>query len=101
MLNWRIFGYTSSKSSKETVSVGEKEQELIRERAYSLWEDDGCPQGKSDYYWFKAAEQIAAKRTFLGSLSTFFKKIIGSMANKFRTLRIKPFLKKRSKYSGT
>jgi DUF2934 family protein len=30
----------------------------IRELAYRLWEVEGCPEGKQDYYWNRAQEII-------------------------------------------
>jgi hypothetical protein len=33
-------------------------EELIRERAYHLWEQEGCPDGRADLHWCMAAEQI-------------------------------------------
>lgn len=34
--------------------------EHIRERAYALWQADGCPEGKSDAYWVIAEQQVRA-----------------------------------------
>lgn len=31
----------------------------IRERAYRLWQEEGCPEGRSDVHWDMAAELIA------------------------------------------
>jgi hypothetical protein len=33
-------------------------EQLIRERAYHLWEQEGCPDGRADMHWCMAAEQI-------------------------------------------
>ena len=33
-------------------------EQLIRERAYVLWEHEGCPDGRADVHWCMAAEQI-------------------------------------------
>ena len=30
----------------------------IRERAYSLWEADGCPEGKEMDYWLRAEQDL-------------------------------------------
>ncbi len=30
----------------------------IRERAYHLWEQDGCPHGRADEFWERARELI-------------------------------------------
>jgi hypothetical protein len=33
-------------------------EQLIRIRSYQLWERDGCPQGRSEEYWFRAKCEI-------------------------------------------
>jgi hypothetical protein len=33
-------------------------EERIRERAYQLWEHDGCPHGQDREYWERASELI-------------------------------------------
>jgi hypothetical protein len=33
-------------------------EQRIRERAYHLWEADGCPHGNADEYWERARELI-------------------------------------------
>jgi hypothetical protein len=33
-------------------------EQLIRIRSYLLWERDGCPQGRSEEYWFRAKSEI-------------------------------------------
>jgi len=32
--------------------------ELIKRRAYAIWEKEGRPQGKHDEHWRKAAEEM-------------------------------------------
>jgi len=34
-------------------------QERIRRRAYQLWEQEGCPEGRADVHWDQATELIA------------------------------------------
>ncbi|MCZ7658243.1 MAG: DUF2934 domain-containing protein [Xanthobacteraceae bacterium] len=34
-------------------------EERIRKRAYQLWEEEGCPEGRADAHWDKAAELVA------------------------------------------
>ena len=34
-------------------------QERIRERAYRLWEAEGCPEGRADVHWDQASELVA------------------------------------------
>jgi hypothetical protein len=31
----------------------------IRERAYRLWQEEGCPEGRADVHWDMAAELVA------------------------------------------
>ncbi|WP_236898206.1 DUF2934 domain-containing protein [Devosia sp. SL43] len=35
-------------------------EDQIRQRAYQLWEADGCPEGQDQAYWFKAMAEIAS-----------------------------------------
>lgn len=38
----------------------ERERERrIRERAYRLWQEEGCPEGRSDLHWDMASELVA------------------------------------------
>ncbi|MBR1606014.1 MAG: DUF2934 domain-containing protein [Alphaproteobacteria bacterium] len=33
----------------------------IREAAYYLWQNAGCPNGNDDYFWSQAIEQLNSK----------------------------------------
>ena len=35
-------------------------EEMIRKRAYELWEQAGCPDGRSYEFWFAARAEIEA-----------------------------------------
>jgi hypothetical protein len=35
-------------------------EQLIRERAYQLWMAEGCPEGRADFHWHVAREQVLA-----------------------------------------
>jgi Protein of unknown function (DUF2934) len=35
-------------------------EQLIRERAYHLWIGEGCPEGRADFHWHVAREQVLA-----------------------------------------
>jgi hypothetical protein len=35
--------------------------EQIEQRAYSLWDADGRPEGRDQDYWFKAVTEIASE----------------------------------------
>jgi len=32
--------------------------ERIRQRAYQLWQEEGCPEGQADKHWERARESI-------------------------------------------
>jgi hypothetical protein len=49
-------------SSSETKEGLEQE---IRERAYFLWEQDGCPEGQSEDYWARALDQHLRDRAYV------------------------------------
>ena len=34
-------------------------EDRVRERAYRLWVEEGCPEGRSDIHWDKARELVA------------------------------------------
>jgi len=38
--------------------------QMVRERAYFLWEMDGCPHGGADEYWHRAHEQHLRERAY-------------------------------------
>lgn len=44
--------------TKEKAMEVDREQ-AIRERAYALWERDGCPDGKALEYWLHAELEIS------------------------------------------
>ena len=33
----------------------------IRERAYAIWEEEGCPEGNDREHWLRAEAEIAAE----------------------------------------
>ena len=39
---------------------GERDRDRrIRERAYRLWQEEGCPEGRADVHWDMATELVA------------------------------------------
>ena len=38
-------------------------EEMIRKRAYVLWEQAGCPDGRSYEFWFAARAEIEAAQS--------------------------------------
>ena len=49
--------------SKRTEALEEREK-LISHTAYKLWEEDGKPDNRSEYYWFEAIKKLNSKTTF-------------------------------------
>ena len=39
--------------------------QIVRERAYLLWEMDGCPDGRADEHWNHAHEQHLRERAYV------------------------------------
>jgi len=38
-------------------------EERVRQRAYRLWVQEGCPEGRSDAHWDKARELVAIEES--------------------------------------
>jgi len=41
----------------------------VRDRAYQLWMQDGCKEGRSDQYWFQAEREFHSKDDQAADLS--------------------------------
>jgi hypothetical protein len=39
-------------------------EQRIRERAYRLWEQEGCPEGRADAHWDQASELVAIEDNY-------------------------------------
>jgi hypothetical protein len=39
--------------------------QIVRERAYLLWEKDGCPHGRAEEYWHSAHDQRLRERAYV------------------------------------
>ena len=39
--------------------------QVVRERAYRLWEQDGCQSGRTEEYWHRAHEQHLRERAYV------------------------------------
>ena len=40
-------------------------EQAVRERAYHLWEQDGCPDGHTDEHWHRALDQHIRARAYV------------------------------------
>jgi hypothetical protein len=63
--NWPIFGaragFAISWRAREAIGMSDLEH-AIRRRAYELWEDAGCPEGRSDEFWHAARAELKDDR---------------------------------------
>jgi hypothetical protein len=39
--------------------------QIVRERAYLLWEEAGCPHGRAEEYWHRAHDQRLRERAYV------------------------------------
>lgn len=39
-------------------------EQTVRERAYFLWQQDGCPEGRAAEYWHRALDQRLRERAY-------------------------------------
>jgi DUF2934 family protein len=40
-------------------------EQAVRERAYLLWEEEGCPEGRAEEYWHRALDQHLRERAYV------------------------------------
>ena len=52
----------SMQGGQYVTSVSVEHEELIRKRAYFLWQGAGCPEGRAEEFWMRAVELEAAAR---------------------------------------
>jgi hypothetical protein len=45
------------------------DEQKLRERAYQLWMQDGCKEGRSDQYWFQAEREFHTEGNQAADLS--------------------------------
>ncbi|OYX69471.1 MAG: hypothetical protein B7Y95_18210 [Rhizobiales bacterium 32-66-11] len=43
------------------------EQDKIRHKAYQIWQEEGCPEGRSDVHWDMARELVAQQENYLST----------------------------------
>ena len=44
--------------------------ERIRERAYALWEEEGCPAGRAEHHWLSGGSSLPSPETYRAELAT-------------------------------
>jgi Protein of unknown function (DUF2934) len=55
------YGDNVEKSSETKLGL----EQSVRERAYLLWEKDGCPEGRAEEYWHRALDQHLRERAYV------------------------------------
>jgi hypothetical protein len=43
-------------------------EQRVRWRAYKMWEDEGCPEGRSEIHWEMARELVAIEDNYRSTL---------------------------------
>ena len=43
-------------------------EERVRERAYRLWQEEGCPEGRAEAHWDMASELVAIEESYRDTL---------------------------------
>lgn len=67
-------------------------ENAIREAAYYNWQNAGCPQGKDEYFWSMAVEQLNGKSA--SSVSCGTKKACASKSSSTSAAKKKTAAKK-------
>lgn len=49
-----------------TTSLASDREARIRQRAYELWVEDGCPDGRASAHWTRAETLIAGEEALAG-----------------------------------
>ncbi len=53
---------TTTATAKKTAQVSNVD-EVIRRRAYEIYEQEGCIHGRDQEHWLRAEAEVAGKRT--------------------------------------
>ncbi|MBQ9235563.1 MAG: DUF2934 domain-containing protein [Alphaproteobacteria bacterium] len=64
-------------------------EQAIREAAYYLWQNAGCPNGQNDYFWAKAQEQLNCCKSCNKTTSTSSAKKSSTSAKKSSSTKSK------------
>ena len=48
-------------SERGALSANDEREQLIRTKAYYIWLDEGCPEGRADSHWQVATQLVATE----------------------------------------
>ena len=52
----------------DSAQQDREHEEKVRERAYRLWQEEGCPEGRADVHWDQARELVAIEENYRSTL---------------------------------
>ncbi len=58
----------AAQDGSEIDSEERTHDQRVRERAYHLWLDEGCPEGRAEDHWDKARELVAIEENYKDTL---------------------------------
>ena len=67
----KLFGDFVNRVKKSDLVQRIKDKQIEKE-AYFLWEADGKPEGKDEYYWTLATDKIKTEKSFINKLRKVF-----------------------------
>lgn len=54
--------------AQDNAREDREREERIRARAFRLWQEEGCPEGRADVHWDKASELVAIEENYKSTL---------------------------------
>ena len=50
-----------SQGTDDELLEKDRREHAVRERAYEIWENEGCPHGRDLEHWLSAEQQVSVK----------------------------------------
>ncbi|MBX9759997.1 MAG: DUF2934 domain-containing protein [Beijerinckiaceae bacterium] len=54
--------------AEDAAREDREHEERVRARAYKLWQEEGCPEGRAETHWDKASELVAIEESYKSTL---------------------------------
>lgn len=55
------FDFSNSAAREKPMRQADHMKESIAARAYELWQEEGCPEGRDIEFWYQAEQQLKAE----------------------------------------